>query len=113
MGARTVKASVVEGMVSLLGNNGGVSNFVFGADLTRHAATNVSSKMMVNCVLEATHSRGCIFHAFAMRRKTRNRSFITASSFGKLPRVFALLQSYRYRVSQLSAPKQKLAGAPE
>ena len=80
---------------------------MFGADLTRHAATNVASKIMVNCVFAAIHSRGCIFYAFATRRKTRNRSFITASSFGGLPRVFALLQSYRYRISQLSAPKQK------
>ena len=58
---------------------------MFGAGLTHHAATNICSKMMGNRVFAATHSRGCIFYAFATRRKTRNRSFITAAPFGKLP----------------------------
>ena len=56
------------------GDQGTVRNFVWGRPVEHQAAmarVKRSPKMMANCALAMTHSRGPIFHAFSERFKTR------------------------------------------
>ena len=62
---------------------GGVSGILCAGPVTHHALTNLSSNMIANWVFASNHSRGGIFHSLAASRKTRNRSFVAASSVGK------------------------------
>jgi hypothetical protein len=45
------------------------------------------------------HSRGGIFHSFAAKFNTRNRSFRALSSVGKWPLVLAARRSLAFRLS--------------
>jgi hypothetical protein len=68
---------VAEGTTGLIGKKshpGTVRNFVCGQRFEHQAAmarVKRSPKMMANCALAMTHSRGPIFHAFSDRFKTR------------------------------------------
>lgn len=53
----------------------------------RHAILKRPSKRMANWALAMVHSLAGIFHSFAARFNTRNRSFMALSSVGKCPRV--------------------------
>src|SRR5580693_2200331 len=68
-----------------------VRNFVW--DQVDQFAKNLSSKRIANWVFAALHSLGATFHAAAAFRKTRNKSFVAASSFGKWPRVLTARRS--------------------
>ena len=62
---------------------GTVSISVCGRRVEHHAAMALvkrSPKITANCALAMDHSRGGIFHSFSERFKTRNKSFIAASS---------------------------------
>jgi len=81
--------SLVEGTQELPVRVGTVRNFVCGpwVDHGYQAARRRSSKRMANWAFAMAHSLGGILHSFSARFKTRNRSFMALSSFGKWPRV--------------------------
>src|SRR4030095_9392871 len=64
-----------------------------GWDQVDQFAKNLSSKRIANWVFAAPHSLGATFHAAAAFRKTRNKSFVAASSLGKWPRVLTARRS--------------------
>ena len=81
---------------------GTVSISVCGRRVEHHAAMALvkrSPKMTANCALAMDHSRGGIFHSFSERFKTRNKSFIAASSVGKWPLARTARRSLEFRAS--------------
>lgn len=58
-----------------------------------------SPKRMANWALAMAHSRGAILHSFSERFKTRNRSFMAASSLGKWPRALTARHSLEFSAS--------------
>src|SRR5512132_3807544 len=64
-----------------------------------HAKVKRSSNRMASWALAMTHSRGGIFHSFAARFNTRNRSFKALSSVGKCPLVLTARRSLAFKLS--------------
>src|SRR5215213_6920133 len=91
--AACITATAVRGTVSIS---------VCGRRVEHHAAMALvkrSPKMTANCALAMDHSRGGIFHSFSERFKTRNKSFIAASSVGKWPLARTARRSLEFRAS--------------
>ena len=65
----------------------------------RAEAGKRSSNTMSNCPIAAVHSMGLRQRTPALRI-ARNRSFVVASSLGKLPRVLTILRNERCRLSK-------------
>ena len=63
------------------------------------AAWKRSAKRMANWLLAMAHSLGGIFHSFSDLFKTRNRSFIAASSVGKCPLARTARRSLEFKAS--------------
>ena len=63
------------------------------------AALKRSPNMTANCDLAMDHSRGGIFHSFSDRFKTKNRSFVAASSVGKWPLARTARRSLEFKAS--------------
>ncbi len=82
---------------------GTVRNSVFGRAVKliayAIAALKRSPNMTANCDLAMDHSRGGIFHSFSDRFKTKNRSFIAASSVGKWPLARTARRSLEFKAS--------------
>ena len=57
------------------------------------------SNRMASCALAIHHSRGGIFHSFAARFNTRNRSLSALSSVGKCPLVLTARRSFAFKLS--------------
>ena len=58
-----------------------------------------SPKRMANWALAMVHSRGGMIHSFSERFKTRNSSFVAASSVGKWPLARTARRSLAFRAS--------------
>ena len=66
---------------------------------SHNAKVKRSSKRMASWALAIAHSRGGIFHSFAARFNTRNRSFRAASSVGKCPLERTARRNLAFRLS--------------
>ncbi len=58
-----------------------------------------SPKMTANWALAMDHSRGGMVHSFSALFKTRNSSFMAASSVGKWPLARTARRSFEFRAS--------------
>ena len=64
-----------------------------------HAKVKRSSNRMASWAFAITHSLGGIFHSFAARFNTRNRSLSALSSEGKCPLVLTARRSLAFKLS--------------
>jgi hypothetical protein len=63
------------------------------APIEPYAEITRSWNMIANCGFASVHSREVIFHPAAASRKTRQISFVAASSVGKCPWIFTARRS--------------------
>src|SRR4051794_37622627 len=90
------------GALSMTRFRGTIGNSVYGRAVEHQPAMALvkrSPKRTANWALAIAHSRGGILHSFSARFKTRNRSFIAASSVGKWPRARAARRSFEFKAS--------------
>src|SRR3954468_4809389 len=73
------------------------------------ALVNRSPKITANWALAMDHSRGGIFHSFSERFKTRNKSFMAASSVGKWPLARTARRSLAFRASMALVTGMRVA----
>src|SRR4051812_27479255 len=81
---------------------GTIGNSVYGRAVEHQPAMALvkrSPKRTANWALAIAHSRGGILHSFSARFKTRNRSFIAASSVGKWPLARTARRSFEFKAS--------------
>ena len=81
---------------------GTVRNFVCGRPVEHQAAMALvkrSPKRTANWAFAMTHSRGGILHSFSERFKTRNSSFMAASSVGKWPLALTARRNLAFKAS--------------
>jgi hypothetical protein len=107
-GGRIVSlAAIIAIGVNTDGRRESVRNSVLGR--VGHAKVKRSSNRIASWALAMPHSRGGIFHSFAARFNTRNRSFRALSSVGKCPLVLTARRSLAFKLSMAFVTGMKIA----